>query len=194
MGELYLEAMAVATDNLAWQVYASAVPAAHKRSLGTAASGWNAALFDLAGDILVAHRALPNRLVISSDIWAVWGGAADTEGRPLFTVTAPANPVGRVSLTSTDGEVRELSFVVDPNLPADRGALFDANAFRAALGPVQTLTADVPAKLGRDYAVFRFGAFLPVDASGLGMFSLGSAPTAREGKSDDDSKSSSKKS
>ena len=40
-------------------------------------------------------------------------------------------------------------------------------AFVTALGPVGTLTADVPAKLGRDVAMYQECAFGASDASGL---------------------------
>lgn len=180
MGELYVEAMAIATNAQAWTSYLAVVPAAHKVSIGAAATGWNQALFDLAALVLTDHRALPTSLVISVDMWAKFGGATDTEGRPIFTNVGMVNPMGTARLTSTEGDVRELAFRVDPQAPADRGALFDPAAHRAALGGVQTLTADVPAKLGRDYAVFRFGTFLPIDPMGTSLFSTGLAPTQEE--------------
>jgi hypothetical protein len=40
-------------------------------------------------------------------------------------------------------------------------------AFVTALGPVGTMTADVPSKLGRDVAMYQEAAFGAADASGL---------------------------
>lgn len=177
-GELYLEAMAIATDLLARTVYSAAVPAPNKRALGVTPKEWVAGLFDLAGDMLTVSRSLPDRLVISTDMWVAMGSATDADGRPLFTAVNPINPIGTVRLTSTEGDVREMTFRVDPNFPANVGALFSSRCFRSALGPVSTITADVPLKLGRDYAVYRFGAFPVIDANGLGLFALGAtAPT-----------------
>ena len=93
------------------------------------------------------------------------------------------NPVGTASLTDQDGNVRGARFVVIPGLPADTGIMFAAEAYRTALGPVQTMTADVPRLLGRDHAVFRFGAFLPIDPAGMGMFHTGAVAAAAAAKS-----------
>ena len=43
------------------------------------------------------------------------------------------------------------------------------------------MTADVPRLLGRDSAVFRFGAFAPIDPTAMGLFATGTAPAADEG-------------
>jgi hypothetical protein len=179
-GQLYAEEMARVTDLTAYAAYTAV--AQHNVSIGAAASGWVAALFGIAGTILTASGRFPDRLVLSPDLWVKIGGAADAEGRPLFTSTGAMNPAGSATLTSPEGNVRGLSFVVDPNLPADRGLMFASSAFRAGLGSVQTMTADVPAKLGRDYAMFRFAAFLPVDSSAMAEFATGTAPTTRSGK------------
>ena len=45
-------------------------------------------------------------------------------------------------------------------MPPDKAILGWQRAFTSMLGGVQTLSADNPSKLGRDYAVFEFGAFL----------------------------------
>jgi hypothetical protein len=179
--QLYAEEMARATDAAAIVAYAAAVPATHKVSIGAVATAWNQELFDLAALIATDSRRFPDRLVLSVDLWAKLGGAADSDGRPLFPAMAASNPVGSASLTSPEGEVRALRYTVDPNFPADRGAMFASAAFRAGLGPVQTMTVDVPRLLGRDYAMFRFGAFAAVDPNGLGLFATGVAPTAEEG-------------
>lgn len=173
---LYAEEMARAVDVAAYAAYDGA--AAHNASIGATASGWNQELFDLAATIAAASRRWPNRLVISPDLWAKFGGAADSDGRPLFTSSSPMNNVGTASLTSQTGEVRGLTYVVDPHFPADRGALFNSEAFRVALGPVQTLTADVPKLLGLDWAIYRYAAFVGIDPAGMGLFATGTAPTA----------------
>jgi hypothetical protein len=177
VGELYLEAMATATDLEAYRVYNAAITDAdHRVAIGTDPKAWVTALFDIAGTVLTDRKALPNRLILSTDLWVKMGGAVDTDGRPIFTNVNPVNPAGSVSLTDTEGNVRGLTFAVDPNLPADVGCMFDAQSFRSALGGIGTLTADVPLKLGRDYAVYRFGTFLPVDPNGMAIFGAVAAP------------------
>jgi len=178
VGQLYLEAMATATDLLAWWVYRTAVDpqAAHMVSIGVDPKAWVGKLFAAAGQVLVEYKALPTAMVISTDLWVKFGSAVDADGRPLFSARNPMNNMGTASLTSTDGTVVDLSWSVDPNLPADTGCLFAPAAFRACLGGVSTITADVPARLGRDYAVYRFGTFLPVDPTGLILFFTGATP------------------
>lgn len=178
--QLYAEEMARATDAGAYIAYAAAVPATHKTSIGTADTAWNQKLFDMAGLIAADSKRFPDRLLLSTDLWVKFGGAADAEGRPLFPHTGASNPIGTASLTDPSGEVRNLRYAVDPNFPADRGVMFASAAFRASLGPVQTLTVDVPRLLGQDFAVFRFAAFAAVDPNGLGIFATGTAPTADE--------------
>jgi uncharacterized protein len=173
-GQLYAEEMARATDAAAYVQYATS--ATHKVTIGVDPKLWNAKLFDLAALIASTSRRFPDRMVLSVDLWAKLGGAADADGRPLFPHAGATNPVGTASLTSPTGEVRNLAYSVDPNLPADRGAMFASSAFRSSLGPVQTLSVDVPRLLGRDMAVFRFGAFAAIDGNGLGLFSTGAVP------------------
>jgi HK97 family phage major capsid protein len=172
---LYAEALAKATDQAAYVVYDT--NATINSSIGTAANAWVTKFFDLAGQILNASGRFPDRIVLSTDLWVKIGGAVDSDGRPLFTSTSPTNPAGSASLRGPTGDVRELPFVVDPYFPADRGVMFASSAFRASLGPVSTMSVDVPSKLGRDVAWYRYGAFLAVDPSAMAMFATGTAPT-----------------
>lgn len=194
MGQLYAEAMAIATDSYAYARYdAATLPAGHLASIGTAATGWVAAIANLAGLILKDSKRLPNRMVVSVDLWQKLVGAADADGRPLFPNTSPSNPVGDSSLASTEGNLRGLTWSVDPNFPTDRGVLFNSQAFVMGLGPVQTMTADSPTKLGRDYAMFRFGAACAIDAAGMAMFATGTAPTTTGGTEDETTTTRSRK-
>lgn len=157
MLELYAEQMAIVTDVDAVNAAISALGAA--MPLGTAPAGWNAALANVIAGILTTSRLMPNVFVMGTAMWAGFAGAADTTGRPLFPNASPANPVGRTSFDSTSGDVRGLTFVVDPALPTTSGIIGHTSAFTSLLGPVQTLSADNVSKLGTDYAVFRFAAF-----------------------------------
>lgn len=157
MLELYAEQMAIVTDvdavNAAITALGAVVP------LGTAATGWNAALANVIAGILTTSRLMPNVFVMGTTMWSAFAGAADATGRPLFPNAAPTNPMGQTSFTSTSGDVRGLTFVVDPAVPASNGVIGHTSSFTSLLGPVQTLSADNVSKLGTDYAVFRFAAF-----------------------------------
>jgi HK97 family phage major capsid protein len=159
MLDLYAEAMAlvVNTDAITAALAAITAPAV---DLGADATGYNAALAQAAADVLTNSRLMPDTLVVSVDMWQAFAGASDPDGRPLFPNVAPSNPVGSSSLDSTTGNARGLTFVVDPMMPANTGVLGARAAFTSLLGAVQTLSADNVAKLGRDYAVFRFAAFI----------------------------------
>lgn len=158
MLELYAEAMAIVTNtdaiNFALGGFGTSI------GIGTDPAGWNAALADVIGDLLTASRIMPDTFVMGTDMWSAFAGASDPDGRPLFPNTSPMNPLGRSSFDSTAGDVRGMSFVVDPMMPPDTGIVGNRSAFTSLLGAVQTLSADNVSKLGRDYAVFRFVAFL----------------------------------
>jgi len=181
-GQLYAEEMARVTDVAAYTAYIAANTV--NASIGTDPKLWVTKLFELAGTILTNSKRFPNRLVLSTDLWVKIGGAVDADGRPIFTSSGATNPAGTATLTGPTGDVRGLSFVVDPHLPADRGLMFPSDAFLAGLGPVQTMTADVPRLLGQDYAMFRFGAFLPIAPNALGLFASGTAPTTASSQSE----------
>lgn len=185
LAQLYAEEMARATDAAAYAAYD--VAATVNSSIGVAATGWNQAFFNMAATIYTGSKRWPDRIGLAPDLWAKVGGAADATGRPLFTANSPSNPVGTATLSSPSGDIRDMSFFVDSNFPADRGVMFASSAFRVALGPVQTLTVDVPRLLGRDIAVFRFAAVLPIDGAAMALFATGTAPTvlASKGKAKD---------
>lgn len=158
MLDLYAEAMALVTNSDAiGQAVTAFGPAV---DIGTVATAWNANLADVVADLLTASRLMPDTFVMGTDVWKAFAGAADTEGRPLFPNASPMNPLGRTSLDSTTGDVRGMTFVVDPSMDANSGIIANRSAFTSLLGAVQTLSADNVAKLGRDYAIFRFAAFI----------------------------------
>lgn len=157
MLELYAEAMALVVDTDAINAALAAITAPAV-DLGTPAT-FATQLAAAAVDVLNASRLMPDTLVVGTDVWGAFAGAVDADGRPLFPDVAPSNPVGRTDLSSTNGAARGLSLVVDPNMPDGTGVLGNRVAFTSLLGAVQTLSADNVAKLGRDYAVFRFAAF-----------------------------------
>ncbi len=113
-------------------------------------------------------RRVPEIGLIGVDKWAELATAKDTTGRPLYPQLNPMNSAGTVTVTDApSGRVMELSFKVEPELEADAAVFGVRDAFITALGGMRTLQADVPATLGRDYAVYEFGAFSETDARGL---------------------------
>lgn len=158
MLELYAEAMAITVNtdgiNFALGAFGTTI------GIGTDPATWNENLATVIAGILTASRLMPDTFVMGTDMWAAFAGATDPDGRPLFPNASPMNPLGQSSFDSTGGNVRGMSFVVDPMMPADTGIIGARTAMTSLLGPVQTLSADNVAKLGRDYAVFRFAAFI----------------------------------
>lgn len=118
-----------------------------------------ATLATAARRIWAARRgARPNRLVLGLDVWEFLAGAADPDGRPLFPAMSGANPAGQITITTDTGEVRGLDYLVDPTLPAAKAVMGWNRAVTTWLGPVATMSADVPSKLGRDVAMYQFAA------------------------------------
>lgn len=157
MLELYAEAMAIVTDTDALAAAEAAI--ANTVELGAPAD-YTLQLASAAGGILKRSRIMPDTLVVSVELWESMAGAADSDGRPLFPNAGPSNPVGQSSIDSTSGNARGMSFVIDPMMAAGTGIMGARQAFTSMLGPVQTLSADNVSKLGRDYAVYRFAAFI----------------------------------
>ena len=127
----------------------------------------NAALVGAAVDIMAATYSAPQVAVLGVNAWAQMGNAVDTEGRPVFPTVSPTNPVGSFDLTTPSGQVRGLAYTSTRPWPPTLCWSVSATPPSPMLGPVGTLSADVPLKLGRDVAVYRFAAFGVVDARGL---------------------------
>lgn len=113
-------------------------------------------------------RRPADQMALSVDLWAALGKAKDLDGRPLYPQINPMNASGTFSATSTTGQVSTIPWYVEPDLGSGiKGVIGVREAFVTALGPVGTMTADVPAKLGRDVAMYQEAAFGASDPSGL---------------------------
>jgi hypothetical protein len=65
--------------------------------------------------------------------------------------------------------IRDVSFYVEPawGTSTIKGVIGVRDAFRTLTGPINTITADVPAELSRDIAVYQYAAHGKADAAGL---------------------------
>ena len=78
------------------------------------------------------------------------------------------NAHGQMSLTNTDtGQVMDLAYAIIPSWTGKVAVMGVRDAFRTMVGPMNTMQADVPETLSRDYAVYEFAAHGPVDTAGL---------------------------
>jgi len=159
MLQLYAEQMAIVMDTDAYTAAKAAITTTAVTLSAAAPAGWNKALADAVGAMLQASRMLPTVFVAGASLWAAFAGAADATGRPLFPNVNAFNPVGQLSFTDTSGNVRGLTFAVDPNIPPAEGIIGNGAAFTTFVGGYQTMSVDNPTKLGVDYAVFEFAAF-----------------------------------
>jgi hypothetical protein len=120
---------------------------------------------------LTSLGRLPEFALISVKLWQRMANAVGTDLRPLFPTVSPFNPVGSVSLTSPDGQVRDLPFRVAPAIEptglVSMAIVGVPEAFGTMIGNTQTLQADVPETLLHNLAVFEFAAFGKIDAAGL---------------------------
>lgn len=162
---LYAREMAIQIDIAAVAAMLGAIPVGNHTPIADA--DLNGPIIDASAAILGRTAQLPTVAVLSTSLWVAFGKAVDSSGRPLFPGLSPTNPVGTFDVTSTTGNVRGLNYFVDPWLDADTGVLGITDAFRTRLGAIGTLTADVPGKLGRDVAVYRFATMGVTDARGL---------------------------
>lgn len=171
--ELYAEEMAAATDAAAITAALAAITGGNELALSAAAPKNIGAQLVAGAKLIYANRGVPNAFVMGLDVWAFIAGAADADGRPLFPDSSPANPVGSSDITSTSGVARGLNWVVDPNMPPTKAVMGWDRAFTSMLGGVQTLAADVPSKLGRDFAVYEFASFAVRRPAALVEYTLG---------------------
>jgi hypothetical protein len=173
VNELYAEELAIDMDTDAIATATAAVPVGNVVPLSAAAPQDFNKQLAAAARIIFGGRAVFDTMVVGLDVWAAFAGATDSEGRPLFPNASPMNPVGYTSLTSTVGNARGMTLVVDPNMDPATGIGGWSRAFTTLYSGVQTLRADNPSKLGVDYAVFEFAAFLVRRAAALVKLTLG---------------------
>jgi capsid protein len=174
MLELYAEEMAAAMDAAAIATAQAVIPAGNQLTISAAAGNDDiSAKFVQAAGLVFAAHAVPNAAVFGTDAWAALAGAVDADGRPLFPNASPFNALGSTSITNQDGNIRGMPFVVDPWMPPDVAIVGWSGAFTSMLSGVQTLSADNPSKLGRDYAVFEFAAFAARKPTALVQITFG---------------------
>jgi HK97 family phage major capsid protein len=157
MLELYAEEMAAGMDATAIATAFAAIPVGNHVAVDNANI---AGAFVEAAQIVFAARGVLDAAVIGLNLWAGIAGAVDSAGRPLFPNVSPMNPMGASNITDPNASsVRGLTLVVDPWMDPNQGVVGWSRAFTSMTGGVQTLSADNPSKLGRDYAVYEFAAF-----------------------------------
>ena len=159
MLQLYAEQMAIVMDTEVITQALAAVTTPVVTLSAAAPAAWNSLLANAIGTMVQNSRMMPDVFIAGTSLWAAFAGASDSTGRPLFPNVNAFNPVGIISFTSTSGEVRGLTFAVDPNMPAAQGIIGNRDAFTTFVSGYQTMSADNPVKLGVDYAVFEFAAF-----------------------------------
>jgi hypothetical protein len=161
---LYLEElgyqMALESDGDFTAAMLAAIAAGNEVPMARTVADINTTLAHAARLVFQARRgARPQVMVAGLDVWEFLVGATDTDGRPLFPNLNGANPVGQLSFTDLNGEARGLTVVCTPNMPDDKAVMGWRRAATTWLGPVRTLSADKPANLGRDVAIYQFGTW-----------------------------------
>jgi len=132
-------------------VAAAAITAAGGVAVPIAADGIDAAevLYDAAATIYSAVGELPDRLVVSPDVWATIGGWADDSGRPLFPVLGPQNAAGTSEgVTAFGMNVLGLSVVVSWALAPGTMRLASSSFVESYEAHRMNMRADEPTVLG----------------------------------------------
>lgn len=161
---LHLEALGEAVNTAAAAAVVAGIPVPQQLTqAGTFNAAVNAAVAGMYGTL----RRFPTFMLLSVSKWQELADLEDSDGRPIYPALSAAGSMGTVSLQSDTGEQRNLRWRIEPELAADTAVVAHAEAFRTFLGPVATLTADVPATLARDTAVYQFAAMGVVDTRGL---------------------------
>lgn len=178
--DLLNELMRLYTKEMAHGINAAAVTALNAAAAvgvsGNAALEYTTpeAFVDLVIDACVVfmratkYRRPADQIALSVDLWAALGKAKDLDERPLYPALNPMNTHGTLVAPNDNGQLITIPWYVEPDLGTGiKGVIGISDAFVTALGPVGTLTADVPSKLGRDVAVYQEAAFGAAEAGGL---------------------------
>jgi HK97 family phage major capsid protein len=123
-----------------------------------------------SGFMLDAQLRRPAEVVaLSVELWAALANAKDLDGRPLYPDVNPMNTGGgTINAVDSMGSIRRIQWYVEPDLGAGiKGVVGIREAFVTAVGPMGTLTADVPANIARDVAVYQEAAFGASDPTAL---------------------------
>jgi HK97 family phage major capsid protein len=159
MLQLYAEQMAIVMDTDAVAAAETAITTSAITLSAAAPAAWNKLLADAIAAMFQASRIFPDTFVMGSSLWGAFAGAASSDGRPLFPNVNAMNPMGQMSFTTPQGDVRGLRVAVDANMTASHGVLGNSLAFTTFVSGYQTMNVNNPTKLGVDYAVFEFAAF-----------------------------------
>jgi hypothetical protein len=126
-------------------------------------------IIDACGDMMNVLGQPPEVVAMSIALWKAIGKAKDGDLRYMFPDFGPMNTVGTFSANTPSGVIRDVSFYVEPawGTSTIQGVIGVRDAFRTLTGPIQTITADVPAELSRDIAVYQYAAHGKADATGL---------------------------
>jgi len=132
------------------------------------AAGFDALVISASATFLTALRRPADVMALSIELWQDLAGAKDTAGRPLYPTINPMNASGQITGQTIEGQIVQIPWYAEPDLGAGKkGVIGVGDAFLSQLGPVQTMSVDVPSKLGRDVAIYQEAAFGATNAAGL---------------------------
>ena len=173
MMELYAEEMAVTANTAA---HTQALTDITQTAALSDANDGSDIVEAFAGAAKLVHTARlgpADTLVMGLDVWEYLVRVVDSDGRPLFPYAGGQNAPGGSALSNAMGMLSDVSWVVDPTMPAAKAVFGNSRAFSSFLGPVRTMGADVPASLSRDYAVYQYATFATRRPDALVEFTLG---------------------
>lgn len=166
VGRLHIIALGEELNAAAAAGVVAAVPAAQQITQ-TAALSFNNAVNAAVAGMYDTLRRFPSFILLSVTKWQELADLEDADNRPIYPSLSAFNEAGTLSLQSPNGRTRDLPWRIEPELADDTAIVAHAEAFRTFLGPVGTLTADVPSTLSRDAVVFQFAAMGETDTRGL---------------------------
>jgi len=134
----------------------------------TDAAGFDGLIINASAAFLASLRRPADLMALSVELWQDLAAARDDAGRPLYPTVNPMNASGQITGQTIDGQIVAVPWYVEPDLGAGKKAVVGvSDAFLSQLGPVNTMSVDVPSKLGRDVAIYQEAAFGATDPAGL---------------------------
>ena len=131
--------------------------------------GWAAALYTAAGLIYGQAKKLPDRLFVSTDVWANTGPIIDLQ-------LASVHGFGASDVSSFAGNMLTLPRIVVPSFPAATAILAAPGSYEVYEEVIGLLTAVEPSLLGVEVAYGGYIAYNAVAPEGLAMLTPAAGP------------------
>jgi HK97 family phage prohead protease len=167
--DAYLRIMAAAYAAVTERAYTLAAVAAAGAGTAATVAAFYPAVIDQAAAVFDATGSAPSVGLLAADVWSAIAGKVDADGRPIYPPVNPQNAPGTPNGVAATGGivVAGIPFYRSKNLANGNALITNGDAVRWLEDGPRTIQADNVALLGRDVAVYGYGAAAPFIPAGV---------------------------